>query len=363
MGKFSLYFGTRMDQTEASLHQFWFDSDIGKLVKGDSIDGVTAPTFVIRHPQLPLLYAVEETVETAGSKEGAVVTIPLSRDGQRFILTNDHFSKSLSGGTCPCHLTIDREGTTLFVSNYLNGVLTVIPLDKTGNLKQTSQCFKFTGAGPDPERQECSHIHSSMLSPDQKYLFVADLGLDRIVRFTCRRVADQGHILLGEEVFTVVPQRSGPRHMRFSRDGGFLYVVEELSNEISVFSYQPSSGDLHLIQTVSTLPASIPNVVHTAAEIHISPDDSFVYCSNRGYDSLVCYQRDHVSGKLTDPCQFSTFGKHPRNFALDATGTWILVANADSDLIVVFSIDILSGRVSQPIDRVDVRQPVCICWS
>ena len=354
--------GTRISHHEKSYHLLSFDFETGTMNIIESLDTIVSPTFTIRHPFLPLLYAVSESAETKGVKQGAVVVVELAADSQSFSRISKTLPMVLSGGTHPCHLHIDKEGTTLFVSNYGDGVFSVIALDGNGQMKALSQRFAFAGVGTHPERQECSHIHSSILSPDERFIFVADLGLDRLVRYDCKREDMAKSIVLDNETYFGVAGGSGPRHMHFSLDGRFLYVVQELSNEISVFDYDAIDGSIQLVQTISTLPEDRPDVVHTAADIHVSVNGSFLYCSNRGHESIVCYTRDDKTGLLGVVGYFSCHGKHPRNFSLDAQGEWILIANADSDDVVICPIDKQTGAIGVPVHHVAIRQPVCICW-
>lgn len=351
-----LFIGTRLGAGLASLQIAGFDSLNGTISTLATINTVDAPTFVVRHPKLPLLYAVQETEATEGRIGGAVVAIPFKHAS-----FNQVSVLKESGGTFPCHLHIDGEGSTLFVSNYGNGVFTVFSLDSDGFPKEISQKFSFKGIGYRGDRQECSHIHSSLLSPDEKFIYVADLGLDRIVRYSCERRPSRPLYLTDPKFFSVA-KGSGPRHMHFSRDKRFLYVVEELSNEVSVFSYEITNGDLALIQTISTLEED-QHDFNTAADIHITEEGNHLYVSNRGYDSIAMYIVDRKNGKLQYTGSISSHGSHPRNFTLYHQDRWMLVANADSDTVVVCPITKGSGAIEAPVHIHNIHQPMCLCWA
>jgi len=353
-----LYIGTRLKKGEPALEIVRFDSQKGTIEEMESIDTIDAPTFVIRHPKFPLLYAMQETETTEGEPGGAVVAIPL----ESTLDAHTSVSKPMgSGGSYPCHLHIDKEGSTLFVSNYGNGVFTVFSLDAEGYPEEIVQKFSFEGKGYREDRQECSHIHSSLLSPDEKYIFVADLGLDRIIRYSCDKKPGSP-IHLSDPKHFPVAKGSGPRHMHFSRDNRYLYVVEELSNEVSVFSYGSEDGNLTLIQTISTLEEG-QHEPNTAADIHLSEDGTHLYVSNRGYDTIAMYQVDLSCGKLRYTGGKSSHGTHPRNFTLDDQDGWLLVANADDDAVVVCPISKGSGAIEAPVHLHRIYQPVCLCWA
>lgn len=356
-----LFIGTRLRKGDPTLEVVRFDSQKGTIETLKSIDTVDAPTFVIRHPKLPLLYAVQETETTDRKPEGAVVAIPLEPTSLVFSSRKSISAPKNSGGTYPCHLHIDRKGSTLFVSNYGNGVFTSFFLDNEGYPKEIAQKFAFEGKGYRADRQECSHIHSSLLSPDERFIFVADLGLDRIVRYSCEK-RDGKPLCLSNSKFFPVKEESGPRHMLFSPDGRFLYVVEELSNEVSVFSYERVSGELALLQTISTLEEG-QQATNTAADIHTSGDGEHLYVSNRGYDSIAMYKVDRINGKLIYTGSTPSHGNHPRNFTLDNKDRWLLVANADSDAIIVCPISKDSGAIEAPVHLHKIAQPVCLCWA
>ena len=250
-------------------------------------------------------------------------------------------------GKDPCHVTF--IGKEVSVTNYSSGSLTVFPLDGEGNLEEGTLLEYFEN-GPDSIRQERSHIHSSQVSPDGKWLFVIDLGGDYIYRYP---VVD-GKVSSFEAVKIKVPEGEGPRHFDFSKDGRFMYVVTELGG--SVLAYEYNDGDLSLIQQVEADPLH----ARGSADIHFSPDGKFLYASNRLQgDGIAIFKQDLSSGQL-EYVGYQYTGIHPRNFAISPNGLFVLVACRDSDLIQIFSRDLKTGLLTETGKDIKVPHPVCV---
>ncbi len=341
-----LIVGSRVPASEAGLSLFSFDESTGQLTLCGSYTGIDMPTFQAFNKGASLLYSVSEVQ----GKEGSVETFhfdPLSSDPFTFS------GSILSGGISPCHLALSPNGEYLAVSNYGDGVFTLYALDPLGNIASVTSCKRFVGVGHNPLRQESSHIHSALWTSDSKNLFVADLGLDRILFYSRPEWSFPS--------FKKVPLGTGPRHMALSSDSQYLYVAGELSNHVVVYRIDKFDSCFTLLQTIATLPSQFLQE-NTVADLHLSSDNQYLYCSNRGHDSIVTYAVNSETGMLTFVAYTPTLGQEPRNFTLSPSGRWLLVANGSSDSVVVFPIDPYSGVPGVAVCTAKVKEPVCLLF-
>jgi len=305
---------------------------------------------------------VQESTRFRGKPGGGIAAYKVNRNGasapESFGVTLGVSRSSI--GTYPCHLVVGPRRNALYVSNYGDGILTVHALDREGYPSEAVQIFRYTGTGPNAARQECAHIHSLAVAPGGRFALAADLGSDRILVFGIDPETGMLEELGGNE--TAVAQGSGPRHFAFSADGRFLYAVEELSSQISFFSWDRARGSLRELQTIDTLPASFRGE-NLAADIHIHPSGDFLYCSNRGHDSIALFGIDKVSGMLVLKGHFPCGGSWPRNFAIDPSGNFLFAANQKSDSITRFRIDSESGKLFPEGPSLAVGEPTFIAFS
>ncbi len=314
---------------------------------------LTNPSFLVFHPQRPLLYAVGESNQFAGGKTGALSALAIDAKTGRLRLLN----QKSSAGAGPCHLAVDRTGKFLLAANYSSGSVACMALEEDGRLGARTAFFQHAGSSVNRQRQEGPHAHGVTLDAANRFAFVPDLGLDKILVY--RFDAATGKMTPHCPAWAVSAPGAGPRHVAFHPNGRFAYVINELDNSVAVFRYDAAGGSLQPLQTVSTLPKDFHGV-NTAAEIAVHPTGKFLYGSNRGHDSIVVFAIDAQSGKLRYVAHQSTQGKTPRNFALDPSGRYLLAANQDSDNIVVFAVDPHSGQLHASGGRVSVPSPVCI---
>lgn len=347
MAIFNLVIGSRVPSIDAGLSLYAFDEDNGRLTFQSSYSGISNATFQAYNKKAGLIYSVSEIQE----KQGSVQTFRFDPTAkQPFSL----IGTILSGGASPCHLALSPDCTHLAVSNYSDGVFTLFALDSQGNIMTTTHRKQFVGVGHDPIRQEASHIHSALWTQDARNIFVADLGLDRIVHYNKENWTLPS--------FKKVPLGTGPRHMALSNDNQHLYIAGELSNQIVIFYREKLDNSFTYKATIPTLPPNYTEI-NTVADIHLSADGNYLYCSNRGHDSIVSYAVDAKSGMLKLIGHTPTLGKEPRNFALSPNGSWLLVANGSSDSIVVFPRDKDTGMIKDPVSTIAVKQPVCLLFT
>jgi 6-phosphogluconolactonase len=344
------FISTHRGVGEENFYALEFDDNRESLSAVSTQRLLSKPTYIINHPSLPVLYTAGDT-----ASGGIISAVNLREDLQDFSVMGNHIPQIGSGGDSPCHLAIDHEATTLCISNYRSGTFATVRLSANGMPITLAQQFSFQGVGAHPIRQQRSHIHSSVFSPTEDYVLVADLGLDRIVLFACTRT---GGCHLTEIGHVAVRPGSGPRYMRFSADGRFLYVVMELSNEVAVYMWQ--SGSLRLMQTVSTLPDQAHDTASIAADIQFGINEEYVYTSNRGHESITLFLRNAENGLLSDAKHYSCHGKHPRSFVIDEARRWMVIANVDSNNVVICPIDEDSGGVGEPVCHAEIQKPMCV---
>jgi 6-phosphogluconolactonase len=345
-----VYFGTYTGEENASkgIYCSMLDLETGKLSNPKLVAETRNPSFLEIHPNGKYLYAVGE-----GGDAGSVNAYKIDR--------NTGFLKFLnqepSGGRGPCHLSIDFAGKNLLVANYSSGNVSVIPISGDGRLRKPTGFAQHTGSSINPERQDKPHAHSINVSPDSRYAFAADLGIDKIMIYALD--IDKGTIVTNKFGFVKLSPGAGPRHFSFHPNGKYAYVINELSGTVTAFSYDSSTGSLSEIQTITTLPDQF-NEFNKCAEVRVHPNGKFLYGSNRGHDSIVIYRIDPAKGTLTLVGHETTDIKTPRNFNIDPTGKFCLVANQDSDSVIVFRIDPATGMLDRTGHKINLGKPVCV---
>ena len=357
-----VYVGTYTSGKSEGIYVYRMDKSTSALEFVSKTTGVDNPSFLAIHPQQSYLYAVNEIGEFAGKPSGAVSAFSI--DPKTGKLT--YLNQQPSHGPGPCHLSIDKTGKFVLVANYSGGSVCVLPIQDDGRLGEATDFIQHQGSSVNPRRQEGPHAHSITLSPDNRYVFAADLGLDKIMIYQFDLAA--GKLKPNDEPCVEVKPGAGPRHFDFHPNSRYAYLINELDNTIIAYAYDEVNGTLKEIQTVPTLPKDFEDVSH-CADVHVSPSGKFVYGSNRGHDSIVIFAIDAETGaqshpenrgKLTYVGHEPTQGKTPRNFAIDPTGTFLLAANQATDTIITFRIDQQTGKLTPTGHVTEVPQPVCL---
>ncbi len=313
------------------------------------------PSYLAISADNKFVYAVNENSDSSRFTAGGSVA-SFSFDKKTGTLSE--LNKQSSGGKHPCYVAIDKTGKWLAASNYSSGNFAIMHLNKNGTADSLSENVQHNGSGPVKGRQEMAHVHSTTFTPDNKYLIVADLGIDKLMMY--RFDAKKGKATPATPPAFNCSPGSGPRHFAFHPNQRFGYVMEELSGTITGFSY--SNGKLKEIQHLSSHPDGYTGV-RGSADIHVSPDGKFLYCSNRGESNTIgMFSIDQKTGKLTLVGHQSTMGSTPRNFNFDPSGNFLLVANQQSDNIVIFKRDKKTGLLTYTGEQIQVPNPVCIKW-
>lgn len=359
-GTYIFYVGTyTVDEGKKTnsqgIYVYRYDASTGDVTSLGLAAETTNPSFVALHPNGRFLYAVNEVGNYKGPNSGGVSAFSIDRATGKLTFLNEVASR----GADPCYITVDKTGKYVLVANYTGGSVAVFPVLADGKLGEASAFIQHTGHGSDPKRQEAPHAHSIDLSPDNRFAWVDDLGLDELL--TYKFDSSKGTLTPSDPPFAKPEVAgSGPRHFALRPDGKFAYVVSEMKGTVTVFSNDTSSGTMHPVQTVSTLPAGFQGAIEDA-EIEIHPSGKFLYASNRGDgNSIAIFGIDGAKGALTPIDVTSTQGKTPRSFEIDPTGTLLFAENEESNNIVIFRIDQKTGKLTPTGKVLEVAAPVCL---
>ena len=327
------------------IYAYRLDTKTGQMEPLGVAAKVGNPSFLAFHPSGKFLYAVSE------DGVGTVTAFSINREKARLTELNHVPSK----GDGPCHLNVERNGKSLIVVNYGSGTTTRIPLGADGRLGAESvsvQHAKPTGVpGSDRKNQTAPHAHSVNYTPDGKFALVADLGRDEVISYK----VDGPGLVAGP--VTQIAGGSGPRHLAWLPSGKTAYVINELRSTVAVLDYM-GAGVLKERQTISTLPTDFTGVSYTA-EVQAHPSGKFLYGSNRGHNSISIFAIA-ADGKLTMVGTESTRGNWPRNFGIDPSGEWLIVANQNSNTMAVFRIDQKTGKLTAVGETIALGAPVCV---
>jgi 6-phosphogluconolactonase len=348
-----VFVGTYTSGKSEGIYVYRLDLNSGALTFASKATGLKNPSFLTLHPQQTYLYAASEVGEFAGQNCGAVCAFAIHEQTGELTLLN----QQPTHGADPCHLSVDQTGRVVVVANYAGGSVCVLPIQPDGRLGEATDHIRHQGSSVNPARQAAPHPHSVFLDPGNRFTFVPDLGLDKIMIYQLE--LSHGKLKPSHPPSVSVKPGAGPRHFDFHPGGQFAYVINELDSTFTAFAYEGATGTLKEIQSVSTLPEGFKGSSH-CADVHVSPSGRFLYGSNRGHDSIVIYAIDEATGRLTFVGHEPTQGKTPRNFAIDPTGTYLLAANQDTDTIVTFRIDPQTGKLSATGHVTEVPAPVCL---
>ncbi|ACB77383.1 lactonase family protein [Opitutus terrae] len=264
-----------------------------------------------------------------------------------------------AGGKAPCHLAVDRTGRALLVANYHTGVVASLPINPDGSLRPPASIIHHTGSSVHLERQATAHAHCVTLSPDNRFVFVCDLGLDKI--FIYRLDPGSAQLSPAEPPFLPTPAGSGPRHLTFAPDGRHAFLVTELGGTLIAYRYDAAHGTLTATDQKSTLAPDYRGE-NTSAAVRVHPLGRFVYASNRGPDNIAVFAFDEASERLALVELVPSGGQGPRDFALSPDGQWLVAAHQFSDVITVFRVDRSTGRLTPTPHRARVSTPVCVLF-
>jgi len=348
-----LYVGTFSIRGSEGIYVYSFNRAKRTLTLAQKVPSLESPSYLEIHPSKKFLYSVNRGPAGPTDIGGSVSAYGIDQKTGKLSGLNNR----ASFGAEPCHISFDRQGQHAFVSNYVEGNFVVLPLFDDGLIGNPTDSKKYIGSSINTSRQESPHVHSAGISPDGQYVYVADLGTDKVYNY--KFDADNGKLENAQDPEADVKPGTGPRHFTFHPNGNFFYLAEELTSTVAVFSVNRQSGRLNILQdSVLSLPATFQGK-NTSADIHTDPTGKFLYLSNRGANviSIFSIAKD---GKIKLIGQQDTQGLVPRNFLVDPKGEFLFVANQDSDTIVLFRINQKTGKLTLTGKPLKVPSPVCL---
>jgi 6-phosphogluconolactonase len=353
LDKVRMYVGTYTGKLSKGIYRVDLDLKSGKFSPATLAAESNNPSFLTLHPSGKYAFAVNEIGSFEGKKSGAVTAFAIDE------ATGDlkQLNQQSSVGTGPCHITCDTAGKHVVVANYGGGSTAVLPIQADGKLGESSSFVQHAGSSVNSKRQESPHAHSANLDAWNRFAFVADLGLDKVLVY--RYDSAKGTIAPNEPPAGVVAPGSGPRHFAFHPSGRFAFVINELKSTVTAFAYDKQTGTLAELQTLSTLPGDYQGG-NSTAEVVCHPSGQFLYGSNRGHNSIAAYRIDQSTGKLTLVGIQGQGIAVPRNFNIDPTGQFAVVANQGGDSLLLFRVDAKTGALLPTGEKVEVGAPVCV---
>lgn len=347
--EYHLLIGTYSNKDKTNgIYVYRFNSQTGEFSTNVPVTSAVNSSYLAISADRKNVYAVSE----GGSGNGGVNAYSFDPVSGKLTFINSVNSE----GDHPCYVSVDDKKKFVFVGNYSGGNLLSVPLNTDGSFGSNIQNIHHEGSSVNKSRQEKPHVHSVVLSPDDRYLLVADLGTDKVNQYRVDITKPQA-LTPAQTPFTSTKPGGGPRHLAFHPNGEYAYLILEMEGAVVAFDYK--DGKLSEKQTVTMLATDFKGNV-SAADIHVSPDGKFLYASNRGdANEIVIYAIDG-KGNLTFTGRQSVLGKIPRNFAIDPSGNFLLAANQDSNDIVIFRRDLKTGLLTPTGKKIEVDKPVCL---
>jgi 6-phosphogluconolactonase len=351
-GDLLVYIGTYTGATSKGIYVSRLNTTTGALSAPQLAAETPSPSFLAVRAQGDFLYAANEVNTFEGKPTGSVSAFAIHKDTGMLTPLNQRSS----AGPGPAHLSLDEDGRTVFVANYGGGSVALLQIAADGRLDGPTSFIQHRGSSVNPDRQREPHAHEIVTDPSNRFVYVADLGLDKVMIY--RFDAAKAVLTPATPAFAALKPGAGPRHLAIAASGRFAYVISELNCTITAFRRDPDSGSLAEIQTLSSLPPGVNQEKgFSTAEIALSPSGAYLYGSNRGHNSISVFAVDKASGRLTFVANTPTGGRTPRGFGIEPGGAFLLAGNQDSNSVVVFRVDAATGKLT-PGATVTVGSPV-----
>jgi 6-phosphogluconolactonase len=331
---------------DKAMSVFEFSPGSGKLSYVSSSDVGPSPSYFCFSDKTDLFYVINEVMEFRGQFGGGLSTFRYDEEKVSF----EKLNEMLIPWAGPCYISMSADSGHLFIANYPNGSVAVVKLGDSGIPETITDTILYVKEQPDR-----SHAHMILHDPAGRYVYVTDLGLDRIVVYDFD--SKEGKLNQLENGITNLPRGSGPRHFAFNSDGSRLYVINELGSTMMVFGVEEGQ-ELKLLQTLPTKKDDMTENNY-CADVHISSDGMYLYGSNRGENNIVTF-RILPDGQLEPAGHTPCGGDWPRNFVLDPSGRFLISGNQKSDQITVFRIDKRTGLPQKAVDSAQVKLPACL---
>lgn len=336
---------------KGGIHAYHLDLDRGTLKPVHVTTGAENPFYLATSPKQKFLYAIHAK-KFGGKEHEQVAAYEIGgRTGELKLL-----NRQSARGSAACYLDVDATGKTVLVANYTTGSVASLPVNNDGSLGEAASFVQHEGSSVDPARQKEPHAHCIVVSPDNRFVYAADLGLDKILGY--RLDAAKATLTPNRQPFVRTQPGAGPRHLTFHPNGKHAYVINEMANSVTLFDYDPDTGVLLEKQTLSTLPKDFAGKSH-CADLKVTPNGQFLFGTNRGHDSIAAY-RIGVDGTLALIKINSSLGKGPQNLAITPDGKLLLCANLPGNNVAVFRVDANTGDLASVGPPVAMPSPSCI---
>jgi 6-phosphogluconolactonase len=345
----NLLIGTYTADHDEGISVFRFDTENGRPSYLNGIKGVDNPSYMCIAQNGRLIYAVNENTY---DKAGAVSALSFDPEIGTLDLINQQET-----GRGPCYISVDKGLRRAFVANYADGSLSVLPIGQDGALLPVVQHIQYSGSGPDEDRQEHSHVHAAVLSPDESHVLFTDLGTDQVYIYQYQPSEKQPLKPTEPSSLRVLPGH-GPRHVGFSADKKFMYLITEMGG--TIYAYRYDGTRYTQVETISLLADGFHGTAG-GGDLQVSPNGRFLYASNRGdANEIVVFAINVNTGELTFVERKSSMGKSPRSIAIDPSGSFLLVANQNSNDIYVYRIHKQTGKLTITDFKIDICSPCCL---
>lgn len=342
--KYFLYVGTY----GKGIYGYRYNPANASLEPLSLVGEVTNPSWVTTDPENKFIIAASEL---EGDQKGDVYSFSIDHASGKLTLINSRSSEGLA----PCHVSVDRTGKMIVVANYTSGNVASYPLGSNGKIGEIASLMGATGTGADKKRQAGPHAHEAVISANNERVYVPDLGLDQIRIYKID--PSTGQLTTSDPAHATEPAGAGPRHIVFSPNDKFAYVISELKPMIDVFTHNSDNGSLESIQTISTAPDNAgPD--DGPAEVLITKSGKFVYGSNRGPGTIAVFSVDHATGKLTHVQDAQTGFTQPRGVEFDPTEKLLFVGDQKTNKFVTFHVDHATGKLTLTGKSYEVPSPV-----
>jgi len=345
---YNLIIGTYTNSCESKgIYVYDFSTDTADFSLKATTENIINPSYLTVSQGNDFVYSVNEN-----GKESTVSSFGFNPKSGKLNFLN----KQETNGADPCYIINDDKN--VISANYSGGNITVFGKNADGSLAKAKQIIYHSGKSANEKRQESAHVHMTYFSPDKKFVLVNDLGMDKILVYKYHKNASKDILTLKETIAT--KKGSGPRHLVFSNDGKFVYVLHELDGSLVTYKYK--NGSLKLLQETTIIAKDFHDET-SAADIHISPDGRFLYATNRGDANTINTFAINKKGSLDLVNQVDTKGKGPRNFVIDPSGKFLLIGHQYTNNVVIFKIDKMTGKLSDTGKRIELCAPVCLVFA
>jgi len=337
---------------EGAIHAYHMNPNSGQLTLAHKTTDVEHPFFIAISPDNRFLYSIHAPGQFGGEQFEQVASYALKgRTGGLRLL-----NRQSALGSAACYLDVDSTGKSVLLANYTTGSIASFAVKTDGSLSEATTFVQHKGSSVNETRQQGPHAHCIVISPDNRFVYVADLGLDQVLGY--RLNASEARLVPAPQPFVRTLPGAGPRHLTFHPNKQHVYVINELANSITAFDYDSNNGLLIEQQTQSTLPDDFEGTSH-CADLKITPDGQFLYGTNRGHDSIASYRLDN-KGAMTLLRIESSLGGSPQNLAITRDGKFLICANMGGNNVIVFNIDSVTGKLTPAGSPLAITGPSCI---